>query len=50
MHDEGFKARERERFERLFKHHRTVMLDNGRHHIQEDAHDRIVDEIRTFIR
>lgn len=46
--DQAFRERERVRFEQLFRHHRTVVLDNARHFIQEDEPERIAQEIRAF--
>ena len=42
MRDFAFRARERERFERLFLRHRTILLDAASHFIQEDAAEEIV--------
>ncbi|MGH7373928.1 MAG: alpha/beta fold hydrolase [Candidatus Rokuibacteriota bacterium] len=46
--DPAFREPERVRFEQLFRHHRTVVLENARHFIQEDAAARIAQEIRAF--
>jgi haloalkane dehalogenase len=46
--DQAFRERERARFERLFRRHRTVVLENARHFIQEDEPERIAQEIRSF--
>jgi haloalkane dehalogenase len=39
--DVAFQERERERFERIFPRHRTVILRGAAHYIQEDAPDEI---------
>jgi haloalkane dehalogenase len=46
--DFAFRTQERQRFERLFPKHRTVLLDNASHFLQEDAGEQISDAIRTF--
>ena len=46
--DVAFRARERERFERIFQNHRTVVLSGAGHYIQEDAPEEIVAEIRGW--
>ena len=46
--DVAFRAAERERWERLFPDHRTVMLEGARHYIQEDAPDEVVAAIRSW--
>ncbi len=43
--DIAFRARERERFEALFPHHRTVLLPRAGHYIQEDAPDYVLGAI-----
>lgn len=43
--DIAFRHRERQRFERLFSNHRTVMLPGAGHFIQEDAPDEIASAI-----
>ncbi len=48
--DGGFRAADRERFERTFANHRTVILETAKHFIQEDVPARIAAEIRTFLR
>jgi haloalkane dehalogenase len=48
--DGGFRAADRERFERTFANHRTVILETAKHFIQEDEPARIAAEIRTFLR
>jgi haloalkane dehalogenase len=46
--DPAFRERERVRFEQLFRRHRTVVLENARHFIQEDEPERIAREIRAL--
>jgi haloalkane dehalogenase len=46
--DPAFTARERRRWEQLFRDHRTVTLEGAGHYIQEDAPDEIVAAIRDF--
>ena len=36
------------RFEKLFPDHRTVLLPNASHFLQEDAGDQIAAEIKQF--
>src|SRR5262249_51271098 len=48
--DGGFRRPDRERFERTFPRHRTVLLETAKHFIQEDEPRRIAAEIRTFLR
>lgn len=43
-----FGPRERERFERLFPNHRTVLLPQASHFLQEDAGEEIAAEIRKW--
>jgi haloalkane dehalogenase len=50
MKDFAFRDAERERFEHLFLRHRTVLLNNASHFLQEDAGDRIAESIRVFVR
>jgi pimeloyl-ACP methyl ester carboxylesterase len=47
--DFAFKDEELARFERTFARHRTIRLDNASHFLQEDAGERIADEIRLFL-
>ena len=47
--DPAFGAKERERFEGLFPHHRTVILEGAGHFIQEDAPTEIVQAIRNWM-
>jgi pimeloyl-ACP methyl ester carboxylesterase len=47
--DGGFRPADRERFERRFANHRTVVLETARHFIQEDEPQRIATEIRAFL-
>ena len=49
MKDFAFRDAERERFERLFLRHKTVLLDDASHFLQEDAGDRIAESIRVFV-
>jgi hypothetical protein len=44
----GRKTPRRGRFEGLFPQHRTVLLANARHYIQEEEPERISAEIRRF--
>ena len=46
--DITFRDKERERFERTFTSHRTVILEGAGHYIQEDAPDEIADAIREW--
>jgi haloalkane dehalogenase len=46
--DIAFRAKERERLERCFPNHRTVILEGAGHYIQEDAPDEIVAAIREW--
>jgi haloalkane dehalogenase len=46
--DLAFSERHRLRFERLFPQHRTVVLAQAKHYIQEDEPERIAAEIRRF--
>jgi RNA polymerase sigma factor (sigma-70 family) len=46
----GLRAADRERFERTFARHRTVILETAKHFIQEDEPAREAAEIRTFLR
>jgi RNA polymerase sigma factor (sigma-70 family) len=48
--DAGFRPPDRERFERTFPKHRTVLLETAKHFIQEDEPARIAAEIRAFLR
>jgi haloalkane dehalogenase len=48
--DGGFRPADRERFERTFANHRTVILETAKHFIQEDEPARVAAEIRTFLR
>ncbi len=47
--DPAFQVKERERFERLFSNHRTVILEGAAHYIQEDAPEEIVEAIRAWM-
>ena len=46
--DFAFREAERARFERIFPKHRTVLLDDASHFLQEDAGDRIAEVFRAF--
>jgi haloalkane dehalogenase len=46
--DFAFRAAERRRWEEVFRHHRTVLLDGAGHYIQEDAAQDIVAAIRDW--
>ncbi len=48
--DGGFRPPDRERFERTFPKHRTVLLETAKHFIQEDEPGRVAAEIRAFLR
>jgi len=48
MKDFAFTDAERERFERLLARHKTVLIDDASHFLQEDAGDRIAELIRVF--
>jgi haloalkane dehalogenase len=46
--DFAFRAAERRRWDEVFPHHRTVLLDGAGHYIQEDAAQEIVAAIRDW--
>ncbi|MGO9829379.1 MAG: alpha/beta fold hydrolase [Myxococcaceae bacterium] len=46
--DVAFRATERERFERAFPNHRTVILKGAGHFIQEDVPEEIALAIRSW--
>ena len=46
--DVAFRDPERRRWESLFPHHRTVLLEGAGHYMQEDAPDEIVAAIRDW--
>jgi haloalkane dehalogenase len=46
--DFAFREAERQRFERIFSKHKTVLFDDASHFLQEDAGDRISESIRAF--
>jgi haloalkane dehalogenase len=46
--DQAFKQAERERFERTFADHLTVLLEGSGHYIGEDAPDEIVEALRHW--
>jgi len=47
--DFAFREAERTRFERIFRTHKTVLLDDASHFLQEDAGERISNLIRGFL-
>ncbi|HSH79864.1 MAG TPA: alpha/beta fold hydrolase [Herpetosiphonaceae bacterium] len=47
--DPAFQVKERERFERLFPNHQTVVLEGAAHYIQEDAPEEIIGAIRDWM-
>ena len=49
MKDFAFRDTERKRFERAFPRHKTVMLANASHFLQEDAGERIAEETKVFL-
>jgi pimeloyl-ACP methyl ester carboxylesterase len=50
LKDFAFREAERERFEQTFRNHRTVLIDQASHFLQEDAGDQIANGIRAFLR
>jgi haloalkane dehalogenase len=46
--DPGFKEHDRQRWERTFPNHKTVILEGASHYIQEDAPDEIVAAIKDW--
>ena len=46
--DFAFQEPERERFESIFKNHKTILLKDAGHFIQEDAPHKISDEIKAW--
>jgi hypothetical protein len=44
----AFREAERQRFERIFSKHKTVLFDDASHFLQEDVGDRISESIRAF--
>ena len=46
--DFAFREAERERFERAFPRHQTVLLSNASHFLQEDAGEQISESIKAF--
>jgi haloalkane dehalogenase len=46
--DPAFRTRERERFERLFPRHRTVILRNVGHYLEEDAPHEVAEAIADW--
>jgi haloalkane dehalogenase len=47
--DFAFDEKERSRFEKAFPKHRTVLLEDASHFLQEDAGERIAVEVRRFL-
>jgi haloalkane dehalogenase len=47
--DFAFGERERERFERAFPDHQTILLEHASHFLQEDEGERIAEAIRGFV-
>ena len=47
--DFALKDEELARFERTFARHRTIRLDNTLHLLQQDAGERIADQVRLFL-
>ena len=45
-----FAFREAERLERLFFRHKTLLLEDASHFLQEDAGDRMAKSIQVFMR
>jgi haloalkane dehalogenase len=50
LKDFAFRDAERRRFEQIFSNHRTVLINQASHFLQEDAGEQIADEIRAFLR
>ena len=50
LKDFAFRDVERKHFEQVFRNHRTVLIDQASHFLQEDAGDLIAQEIRAFLR
>lgn len=50
LKDLAFQEAERQRFERLFPNHVTVLFDNASHFLQEDVGDQIAQSIKDFHR
>jgi haloalkane dehalogenase len=48
MEDFAFQEPERTRFEALFPRHKTILLKNAGHFIQEDAPEEIAKAIREW--
>ena len=46
--DPAFRARERRRWEALFGHHETVLLEGAGHYVQEDAPEEIVAAVSAW--
>jgi haloalkane dehalogenase len=50
LKDFAFRDAERKRFEQIFRTHRTILIDQASHFLQEDAGEQIADAIRVFCR
>ena len=48
LKDLAFREAERQRFERLFPTHTTILFDNASHFLQEDVGDQIASAIKDF--
>ena len=48
LKDFAFQEPERQRFEKIFKNHKTILLKDAGHFIQEDAPHKISDAIKTW--
>jgi haloalkane dehalogenase len=48
LKDFAFQEAARRRFEQIFVKHRTVLIEDASHFLQEDAGDEIADSIRAF--
>jgi haloalkane dehalogenase len=49
MKDFAFRDAARKRFEQAFPRHKTVLLANASHFLQEDAGEQIAEEIKAFL-
>jgi pimeloyl-ACP methyl ester carboxylesterase len=47
--DVAFRTPERQRWEKTFRNHRTVLLHGAGHYMQEDASHEIISAIRDFV-
>jgi hypothetical protein len=50
LKDFGSRGAKRERFERLFLRHKTLLLEEASHFLHEHAGDRIAESIQVFMR